>query len=202
MNQITRSFNNLGSTDGIQSAALRYNELARDILSAGIARGDFLLSDGRATNYYFSRYSIFTKPTIIRRLAGLIADRLPGTTDRLAGDIDGSLMLAEAVSLHTGLPYVAVRRSQAGPANDLEGEIYQGETVVVIEDIISTGEHALEVVRKVKSIGASVPCVLAAIDRRDGAAAKLADEGVALDSLYTADDLIPSDDTVGSATRR
>lgn len=97
-----------------QPASVRREELARDIVSAGYLRGDFLLSSGARSSFYFDKYLFETKPTILRRTASLLAERVPAGADRLAGPELGAVPLAAAVSLATGLPFVIIRKASKG----------------------------------------------------------------------------------------
>ena len=50
-----------------------------------------------------------TKPTVLRRLVNVLAVEVPAGVDRLVGTEPGSLPIAAALSLETGLPLVAQR---------------------------------------------------------------------------------------------
>jgi len=90
-------------------------ELARDIVNAAYLRGDFVLSSGARSSYYFYRYLFETRPSILRRIAASFAERIPSETDRIAGPELGGVALAAALSLTVGLPAGA----RVGPASAL-----------------------------------------------------------------------------------
>src|SRR5262245_17082833 len=107
----------------------RLAELGRDVASAALLRGDFVLSSGARSNYYFDKYLFETRPGILRRLAEFLAELIPPTVDRIAGPELGAVALAAAVSLHTGLPFVIVKRDPKGYGTDhlVEGELFPGD---------------------------------------------------------------------------
>jgi len=109
----------------------RLEELARDVVGAAYLRGDFVLSSGARSNYYFDKYLFETKPGILRRIASFLADLVPPQTDRIAGTELGAVALATALSLETGLPFVIARKGTKAysTARLVEGELYPDERV-------------------------------------------------------------------------
>jgi orotate phosphoribosyltransferase len=174
-----------------QLPAVRREELARDIVSAAYLRGDFLLSSGARSSFYFDKYLFETKPTVLRRIAALLAECVPPNVDRLAGPELGAVALAAAVSLATGLPFVIVRKTSEGyPGSKLvEGEVHPGERVLIIEDVISTAAQALRAARQVSEAGADVTGILAVVDREQGGAASIAAAGYHFDALFRLSEL-------------
>lgn len=182
------------AADGVsafQSDEERRVELAHDMVGAGLLRGDFVLSSGERSNYYFDKYLFATKPTILRRLASLLADLVPADVDRLAGPELGAVAITAALALETGLPFVIVRRTPKGYGTDrgIEGELHPGERILLVEDVVSTGYQAVRAARHVEAAGASVVRILAVIDREQGAARAATAAGYPLDALYTRGEL-------------
>lgn len=174
-----------------QPAAVRREELARDIVSAAYLRGDFLLSSGARSSFYFDKYLFETKPTVLRRIASLLAERVPAGVDRLAGPELGAVALAAAVSLATGLPFVIIRKTSKDYATSklVEGEVHPGERVLIIEDVISTAAQAIRAARQVTQLGADVTGILSVIDREQGGAASIAAAGYHFDALFRLSEL-------------
>src|SRR5215213_2435808 len=116
-------------------------ELRADIVRAAYVEGDFVLADGLHSNYYFDKYLFETRPAILRRLGRFLAELVPRETDRLAAPALGAVALGTAVSLELGLPLVIVRPdADAEAARPIEGELYAGETVTLIEDVVVVGD--------------------------------------------------------------
>src|SRR2546421_12889646 len=70
--------------------AERLGELGRGLVNAGYLRGDYLLSSGVATSYYFDKYLFGTKPGILPRLAPFLAELVPANTHRRPGPVLGA----------------------------------------------------------------------------------------------------------------
>jgi orotate phosphoribosyltransferase len=165
----------------------RLAELARDVVGAAYLRGDFVLSSGARSNYYFDKYLFETKPGILRRVASFLAEILPPQTDRIAGTELGAVALAAALSLETGLPFVIARKGTKAysTAKLVEGEVYPGERVVVVEDVISTGAQAIRAADRMVEVGAQVIGILGVIDREQGGPEAVSAAGYTLTTLFS-----------------
>lgn len=165
----------------------RLQELARDVVGAAYLRGDFVLSSGARSDYYFDKYLFETKPSILRRVASFLAELVPPQTDRIAGTELGAVALAAALSLETGLPFVIARKGTKAysTARLVEGELYPGDRVVVVEDVISTGAQGIRAADSIAQVGAQVLGILAVIDREQGGPEAIAAAGYALTTLFS-----------------
>ncbi len=76
-----------------------------------------------------------------------------------------------------------------GTSHAVEGEVHQGEHVLMVEDVISTAGEALRASANVLSTGARVGTVLAVVDREQGGAERIAAAGLRLDALFRLSDL-------------
>lgn len=175
----------------LQSPEQRRGELARDLVNASYLKGEFFLGSGRHSDDYFDKYLFETKPTVLRRLASLLGERIPAAVDRLAGPELGAVALVAALSLETGLPFVIVRKPLRNRANVrlVEGELHRGESVLIIEDVVSTGSEAIRVADQIERVGGRVSGVLAVIDREHGGGQRVASAGYHFDSLFRGSEL-------------
>jgi orotate phosphoribosyltransferase len=161
--------------------------------------GEFELSHGGTSEYYVDKYRFETDPTALRAIADAFAGRLAGTVDgetKLAGVALGAVPLVTATALAGEHPYVIVRKSRKeyGTGNRVEGELDGGERVVVLEDVATTGTSAAEAVEALREAGATVDRAMVVVDRGEGGRERLAEEGVELDALLTAEDLLAGAD--------
>jgi orotate phosphoribosyltransferase len=81
-----------------------------------------------------------------------------GSAELVAGVATGGIAHGALVADELGLPFAYVRseKKSHGLANQVEGRIAQGQRVVVIEDLVSTGGSSLQAVRALKTTGADV----------------------------------------------
>lgn len=171
--------------------------LARAIAEASLLRGTFTLRSGRTSSYYLDKYRFSTKPEILRCLAPMFAECIAQISDehapvvRLAGAELGGIPLVTVASLETGLPSIFVRNAKKdyGTAKQVEGTVEQGDVVVFVEDVATTGGQALEAVGVLRSLGARVPAIISVIDRQEGARENIEGAGVGFHALFTKRDL-------------
>ncbi|NEC68454.1 hypothetical protein [Streptomyces sp. SID9727] len=170
--------------------ARRRAELRADILAAALVGGS-TAGTGTAgpTGDTLDPFAFQIRPTILRRVAALMAEELPVRTDRLVTADPVGTALTTAVALHTGLPFTLVAEAGAGdgPAR-LRGEIHSGEQIAVLDPVTTTGTRAARIARLVHARGARTAGVFTVIDGCRGAGAALAGAGHELHALFQADD--------------
>ena len=152
--------------------------------------GEFELSHGGTSEYYVDKYVFETDPRCLGLIASAFADRVG--EERLAGVALGAVPLVAATAVETDRPYVIVRKEAKayGTGNRIEGEFEAGEEVVVLEDIATTGQSAIDAVEALRAAGAVVERVVVVVDREEGAASNLAEHDVELEALLTASELL------------
>ncbi len=166
-------------------------ELARRIAEVALLRGEFTLRSGRKSNYYLDKYLFETQPDILVALGKMFAERVPPGVDRIAGPELGAIALAAAASMASGKPFVIVRNQKKGYGSGklLEGTLKPGETVLVVEDVLTTGGQVLEAVKSLEGAGAKVAGILGVLDRQEGARENIESAGYKFEALFTTRDL-------------
>ncbi|MGE5619987.1 MAG: orotate phosphoribosyltransferase [Sphingomonadaceae bacterium] len=174
----------------VDVARLR-EQVARDLVKHAYLIGDFVLSSGRRSRYYFDKYLFETKPHILRPLSKLLAAEIPAGTDRIAGPELGAVALATAASLETGIPFIIVKKvtKEYGTQRAIEGEVRSGEKVVLIEDVMTTGTQAIHSAEKLRSMGVEVLFILGIVDREEGARENVERAGFQFKPLFTRSEL-------------
>ena len=159
--------------------------------SGALRFGDFTLVSGKKSPYYVDIKRAITKPEILRAVARGIA-KFAHRADRIAGVELGAVPIAAAVALETGKPFVMVRkeRKDHGTAEDFEGEMNQGDRLLFVEDVVTTGGTLLKAIERMRVAGAQVSEVVAVVDRGEGGKEALAGVHVTLRALLTAEELM------------
>ena len=167
-------------------------DLLRDV--DAVRFGEFELSHGGTSDYYVDKYIFSTDPDCLAAIAGAFAERVGDKT--LGGVALGAVPLTAATSVESGNPYVIVRKEakEYGTGNQIEGRFEAGEEIVVLEDIATTGQSAIDAVEALRDAGAIVNRVLVVVDREEGAAENLAEHDIELQSLLTASQLLADAD--------
>jgi orotate phosphoribosyltransferase len=156
--------------------------------------GEFELSHGATSRYYVDKYRFETDPRALALLGRTFAARLDGATP--VGVALGAVPLVTATALEAECPYVIARKAakEYGTGNRIEGPLAEGERVVVLEDVTTTGRSARDAVEALREAGAVVERVLVVVDREEGARGLLAEAGIELEALLTAGDLLAAAD--------
>lgn len=175
----------------------------RDLLALLRARsvrhGDFVLASGQRASYYIdARPTTMSAPGLVLigrlglaaiREAGWRPDAVGGLT--LGADpVAYAIAAASALAGEDGAPIDAfsVRKEakEHGTRRRIEGNFPPGGSVVVVEDVITTGGSTSRAVEAVTEAGSSVLGVLAVVDREQGGRAALERLGLDVVALVTA----------------
>ena len=147
------------------------SDLAPRIRDAALLEGDFVLSSGERSRFYVDKYLFSTEPGLLRDVAATLAEQVPDGVERLAGVELGAVPLVVATALVTGLPYVIVRKSAkehgSSAGRSIEGNLNRDETVVLVEDVVTTGTQALRAAGRLREAGVEVASIVAVLDRRE-----------------------------------
>jgi orotate phosphoribosyltransferase len=169
-------------------------DLARRIYDAAHLTGTFTLRSGAVSNEYFDKYRFEAAPDLLADVASAMADLLPSAIDAVAGLELGGVPLATAISLHTGLPALFVRKEAKtyGTCQLAEGGAVEGTRLAVIEDVVTSGGQVIASCGDLRGLGAEIVTVLCVIDREAGGPEKLAVEGLELRALFRMSELTPA----------
>lgn len=112
--------------------------------------------------------------------------------DRLAGIPYAGLPIATAVALEMNRPLIYPRREvkEYGTQAAIEGDFNPGETVVLIDDLATTGGTKIESIQKLEAAGLVVRDIVVLIDREQGAKETLAIAGCTLHAVATLRELL------------
>ena len=115
----------------------------------------FTWASGWKSPIYCDNRIILSFPTIrnyIREIMGKEIEKLYGKPDVIAGVATGAIGIGMLVAEYLGLPFIYVRPEAKGHGrqNQIEGYLEKGHNVVVVEDLISTGNSSLNAVRALK----------------------------------------------------
>lgn len=167
------------------------DEIAKRIAEVSLLRGQFTLRSGKTSHYYLDKYLFSTQPDILAALGQMFAERVPQGVTRLAGAELGGIPLVAAASMASGLPSVLIRNQKKnyGTAKQLEGKLEAGDTVMLVEDVCTTGGQILEAAKVIEAVGARVVKIVGTIDREEGARENIQAAGYPFEALFTKTDL-------------
>ena len=129
-------------------------------------RDPFTWASGWKSPIYCDIRMVLSFPAVRNYIKEEIAKNLEnefGKPDVIAGVATGAIGIGALVAEFLGLPFVYVRpeAKKHGRQNQIEGFIEKGQNVVVIEDLISTGNSSLVAVDALKAVGVNVKGMVA-----------------------------------------
>lgn len=121
----------------------------------------FSWASGWKSPIYCDNRLVMSYPTIRNYIKSELAkniENLYGKPDVIAGVATGAIGIGAIVADNLGLPFVYVRpeAKKHGRQNQIEGRLEKGQSVVVVEDLISTGKSSLNAVEALKSASVNV----------------------------------------------
>ena len=165
------------------------DEIALGLHALGAVRfGDFTLKSGKKSPIYIDLRLLVSDPVLMAAVARALSGIMGGLHyDRIAAIPYGGLPIGQAVSLSTGKPLLYPRREAKdyGTKKLIEGAFAAGETVVVLDDLITTGGSKIDALVPLQDAGLKVEDVVVLVDREQGGAAELAWKGIALHAALT-----------------
>ena len=170
------------------------------LLEKSVKQGDFVLASGRRSNYYVdARLTTMSGrgQLLIGTLGLAELDDAGWSPDAVGGLTLGADPIAYAIAhaaAHTyrNLDAFTVRKEakEHGTGKLIEGSFRPGMNVVIVEDVITTGDSALRAAKTITEAGGNVLGVLAVVDREEGGRERIEEAGYAVRALARVSELL------------
>jgi orotate phosphoribosyltransferase len=174
--------------------AAERQSLAQLVLTTGYERREEpfqLTSGGWSHDYVDGKYAIAAGGAL-RQASQAVVDLLGESFDSVGGPTMGADALAHGVAMVAGCTWFSVRKEPKGHGRSawVEGaRLKPGDTVIMVEDVVSTGASLLRAADKVRDLGAEVVAATALLDRSPAVAERFRQAGVRWAPLLTWADL-------------
>lgn len=176
----------------------RRNKLFMLLQARAFRRGRIVLASGKESDYYFDMKPAMLDPDGADLLADLILEEIQSVNADAVGGLEmGAVPLIAPVAMKSPafgryLPGFFVRKAvkDHGTQARVDGNNIAGKTVVILEDVTTTGGSAMKAVEAVQKAGASVALVISILDRGEGAAELYEAAGVPFKSLFRAEEFL------------
>lgn len=153
--------------------------------------GKFTLSSGKESDYYVNMKMAITDPQILKMIAKIISHHIKEEgIDKIAGPALGAVPIATAVSLELCIPMLMIRKAKKGYGTSklIEGDIEEGDSVIIVEDVTTTGNSLLKAIKTIEENGGNIKRAFVIVDRKEGAIKNLKREGIVLESILSVND--------------
>lgn len=179
----------------------RRSRLARMIMERSFRYSEdppFTLASGRTSNYYFNCKPVTLDPEGMNLIGHILFDMLKDSPVAAAGGLTlGADPLANAlavISFQEGRPIKSfiVRKDvkSHGTKKAIEGNVEAGETVAILDDVITTGGSTITAIEQAREAGLTVDRVIALIDREEGGRANIERHVARVSAVFTRSEIM------------
>lgn len=182
------------------------SELRKFLLKQSVCRGDFTLASGAKSDLYIDA-KLTTLDPGMALLVGRIGWEMICETARSLGvgidAIGGLTMGADPIALAIGIAAslqdaeaaprifsVRKKSKEHGRKKLVEGNFKKGDSVVVIDNVVTTGGSTLQAIDAVEAEGGKVAFVLALVDRQEGGRGNIEARGLHVETIFTRESLL------------
>ena len=159
-----------------------------------LTHGDFTLSSGKKSPYYFDGRKLSMDPQGAHLIAHIMLPLLNDAgADAVGGPVLGAVPIAAAIALasqsgHRPIQAFAVRNEQKahGTQSAIEGNIWPGAKAAIVDDVCTTGTSLLHAIHQAEDAGAHVVAVITVLDRQEGGSAEIRRRGYSFHSILSA----------------
>lgn len=181
-------------------------ELRQLLLQKSVFQGSFTLASGAQSDFYVDARVTTLDPRgaiLIGKVGWELLRKTAAELGRKVDAVGGLTMGADPIAVSIGitaqfdnpesaLQVFTVRKKvkEHGRQKLIEGNFAKGNSVVVIEDVVTTGGSAIQAIDAIESEGGQVAFVLALVDRQEGGRANIEKRGHKVVSMFTRAELL------------
>jgi len=184
-------------------------ELRAILIEKSVCHGSFTLASGSQSDFYVDAKlttSIPRAALLVGRVGWKIVKETATARNVHVDSIGGLTMGADWMALSIGIAaYLdspssdiqtfSVRKfaKKHGRHKRIEGNFSEGQTVVVVDDVITTGDSTLQAIEAIEEAGGRVGFVIVLVDRQEGGRENIEKRGHRVVPIFTHADLLGSD---------
>lgn len=154
------------------SDAMTEKEVEELLIETGaVMDGHFLLTSGLHSPRYVEKFNVLQKPVYTERLCRAMAEKFKDANiETVVGPVTGGILLAHETGKALGTRAIFTERENGKMTFRRGFTLHEGERVLIVEDIVTTGGSIREVIDVVKEHGGIPVAVSMLVDRSGGRA--------------------------------
>ena len=153
--------------------------------TGALLEGHFLLTSGKHSPYYIEKFNVLQQPKYTQQLCEAMAEKfVDANIETVVGPMTGGILLAHETAKALNTRALFTERENGVMTFRRGFSLHEGERVLIVEDIVTTGGSIREVIDAVKKFG-GVPVAVSMLVNRSGGKADFA--GVPATALLNMD---------------
>ncbi len=155
--------------------------------------GEFTLVSGDKSPIYVDLRMLPSYPEPFDAITTALSEAAKATgAKRIGGMETAGIPLGAAMAIKLRMPMIYIRKKpkEYGTQSRIEGVLEKGDTVVLVDDLMTKGTSKLDFVAPVREAGGVVKDIVIVLDREQGGKAALAAEDIMLHTLVTLKELL------------
>ncbi|MBE6102263.1 MAG: orotate phosphoribosyltransferase [Selenomonas ruminantium] len=141
------------------------------IKTGAIMDGHFLLTSGLHSPHYVEKFNVLQQPKYTQQLCEAMAEKFKSANiETVVGPVTGGILLAHETGKALGTRAIFTERVDGKMTFRRGFSLHEGERVLIVEDIVTTGGSIKEVIEVVKAHGGVPVAVSMLVDRSGGKA--------------------------------
>ncbi len=178
-------------------------ELRDILLKRSVCWGEFTLASGATSDLYVDARLTTHDPRGARLIGkvgwDIVKEKASGSSskvDAIGGMTLGADPIALSIAMQSDIDgdpiqCFVVRKAakEHGRKKRIEGNFEAGQSVVVVDDVVTTGGSTLQAIEAIEEAGGKVAFVLILVDRQEGGRRRIEEKGYDVESIFTREDL-------------